>query len=318
MPPFFALSRCFAAILTAAAILAGVNPASAEPVYPPGIRVGLEPVAGLKVATRFSGFEDLERNVQVAILDLPGGAYDQMLRATFSADQAGLTGVKRESFPFKNGVGYLLSAQATEGGAAVRRFFLIATPIVGNERDLVTVIKVGVPEKARKVYTDAVIRKMLASLTFRTVSVEEQLAGLPFKLEDLAGFRVFQVMRDGGVILTEGPGDDLRKQPMLIVSAGPGSPASADERGRFAREVLSSAPLRDITVQLAEPMRIGGGPGYEIRAEAETPNGNPVKLVQWVRFGGSGFIRIIGTVPPDQWDALFPRFRAVRDGVTIR
>jgi hypothetical protein len=318
MTRVFANSRCFAALLLAIAGLAGVTRAAAEPVFPPGIRVGLEPAAGLKVSTRFPGFEDAERDVQVSILDLPAAAYDQMLRATFSADQAGLTGVKRESFPFKNGVGYLLSAQATEAGAAVRRFFLIATPIVGNERDLVTVIKVGVPAKARAVYSDAVIRKMLASLTFRQISVDEQLAQLPFKLEDRAGFRVFQVMREGGVILTEGPGDDLRKQPVLIVSAGPGAPASADERGRFARELLSTAPLRDITVQLAEPMRIGGGPGYEIRAQAETPDGNPVKIVQWVRFGGSGFLRVVGTVPPDQWDAFFPRFRAVRDGIAIR
>ena len=34
---------------------------------------------------------------------------------------------------------------------------------------------------------------------------------LPFKLGELAGFRVMQVFPDGGVILTDGPGDDINQ-----------------------------------------------------------------------------------------------------------
>jgi hypothetical protein len=288
----------------------------AEPVFPPGVRVGLEPAGSLALATTFPGFQDPEREVRVAVLDLPGAAYEQMLRATFSDDQPGLTGVKRESFAFRNGIGYLVTAQAKEDGKTVRRFFLIAAPAVG-ERDMVAVVRVGVPEAARKVYSDAVIRKMLASLTFRQISVEEQLSQLPFKLSDLAGFRVFQVLRDGGVILTDGPGDDVRVQPTLIISVGPGAPPNADDRGRFARELLASAPLNNIAVQQAEPMRIGGGQGYEIRAQAQTVGDKPVTLVQWVRFVGSGYLRVVGTAPPDAWDVMFPRFRAVRDGIDL-
>ena len=29
-------------------------------------------------------------------------------------------------------------------------------------------------------------------------------------------------------------------------------------------------------------------------------------------------MRIIGVVTPDDWDQLFPRFRAVRDGIALR
>jgi hypothetical protein len=307
-------ARRWAAVAVFACVLA--VPLRAEPVFPPGSRVGLEPVGDLKPATTFPGFEDPDRKVAVAVLDLPGAAYEQMLRATFADNQPGLTGVKRESFAFRNGVGYLVSAQATEDGATVRRFFLIAAPAVG-ERDMVALIRVGVPAAARKVYSDEVIRKMLASLTFRQISTEEQLSQLPFKLTDFAGFRVFQVLRDGGVILTEGPGDDLRRQPTVIVSIGPGTPASADDRGRFARELLATAPLKDITVRLAEPQRISGGPGYEIRAQAQAGDGRPVSVVQWVRFGSTGYLRVVGTTPPESWDAVFPRFRAVRDGIDI-
>jgi hypothetical protein len=309
--------RCFAAVTLAVAVLTG-GVALAEPVFPPGTRVGLEPAGALKLATGFPGFEDPDAKVTVAILDLPGRVYEEVLRATFADNQPGLTGVKRETFPFSSGIGYLLSAQATEDGAPVRRFFLVAPSTSGNDRDLVAMVKVGVPDDARKIYSDDVVRKMLASVAFREAPVQEQLGQLPFKLGELAGFRVFQVLRDGGVILTEGPSDDLRNQPTMIISTGPGAPASPDERGRFARDLLATAPLRDVTLELAEPMRIGGGPGFEIRAKAEAPGPVRVALVQWVRFGGSGYLRVVGTAPPDSWDSLFPRFRAVRDGIEIR
>jgi len=38
-------------------------------------------------------------------------------------------------------------------------------------------------------------------------------------------------------------------------------------------------------------------------------------VVQWVRFGTGGFMRIVGVGPKNNWDSLFTRFRAVRDGI---
>ena len=64
-------------------------------------------------------------------------------------------------------------------------------------------------------------------------------------------------------------------------------------------------------------MRIGGSPGYEIRAQAKGLNDEPVIVAQWLRFGGSGFLRIVGIGRKDDWDALFTRFRAVRDGIEL-
>jgi hypothetical protein len=122
----------------------------------------------------------------------------------------------------------------------------------------------------------------------------------------------------GGVILTEGPGDDLGKQPYVIVSIGRGSPEGPDDRGRFARDLLSTAPLRDLSLQSAEPMRIGGMPGYEIRAQAKGRNDEPLMVAQWLRFSGGGFLRVVGIGRKDDWDALFTRFRAVRDGIDLR
>jgi hypothetical protein len=147
--------------------------------------------------------------------------------------------------------------------------------------------------------------------------IQEQLGLLPFKLGQLAGFRVMQVLAQGGVILTEGPTDDLGKQPYVIVSVGQGSPEQPDERARFARDLLSSSPLRDIRVQSADTMRIGGLPGYEIRAQAKGLNDEPIMVAQWLRFSGGNFLRVVGIGRKDDWDALFNRFRALRDGIEL-
>ena len=291
--------------------------AMADPVFPPGLRIGLEPPVGLTLSQRFPGFEDADRKVAVTVLELPPRAYEEIERSAFATVQTGLTEMKRESFPFASGIGFLVSGQTRENGTTLHKWFLLATS-AGGAGDLATLINVQVPDAARAVYSDAMIRQALASVTFRPPPLEERLGMLPFKLIDMSGFRLMQVLAEGGAILTDGPTDDLNRQPYVIISIGPGAPAEPDARGKFARELLSSAPLRDLTVTLAEPMRIGGAPGYEVRAQAKGVDGAPVNLVQWVRFGSGGFLRVVGVSRPDNWDALFTRFRAVRDGVELR
>jgi hypothetical protein len=291
--------------------------AFAEPVFPPGSRVGLEPQGDLVVSKRFLGFEDADRKVAVNLLEIPPRAYEEVERSVFSKNQSGLTDVKRESFLFASGAGFLINGQGQANGVAVQKWFLLGTSAAGIS-DISVLINVEVPEAAQAVYTNAMIRKLLASVTFRLTPVQEQLGLLPFKVGDLAGFRVMQVLSSDGVILTDGPTDNISKQPYVIVAVGRGAPEQPDDRARFARELLSTAPLRDLTVTLGDPMRIGGLPGYEFRAQAKGLNGEPVTLVQWVRFGSGGFLRVVGVGPKEGWDALFTRFRAIRDGIELK
>jgi hypothetical protein len=179
-------------------------------------------------------------------------------------------------------------------------------------------INVEVPESALSIYSDEIIRKALASVTFRQVPIPEQLGLLPFKLDDMAGFRVMQVSPTGGVILGEGTTDNNEQQPFMIVSIGRSGPAQAGDRSLFARDLMATVPVRDLTMQSSEPMRINGSPGHEIRAKGRAPGGEPVSVVQWLRFGSGGFLRVIGVSPSDKWDQIFDRFRTVRDGISMR
>lgn len=297
--------------------LALALPVGAQTRYPPGLRVGLTAPAGMTPSARFPGFEDADRKVAITILDLPLAALEGLERSAHSEAQSEVDNFKREAFPFENGIGVLVSGTKTENGEKIHKWFLVASSATGQVRDLATLVSFQVPDKAMDVYSDKVVRDALRSVTFRPAPVAEQLAMLPFKVDDLAGFRVMSVLPGGGVILIDSVDDDLTSYPYVIIAVGRGAPDAAN-RGQFAADLLSQAPLRNMRLQSSEALRISNGAGHEIRAQAESVNGKPVRLVQWVRFGGSGFLRVVGVASEAQWEGVFNRFRAIRDSVEPR
>jgi hypothetical protein len=312
------LFAALAALVALAGLASSTLLALAEPVFPPGLRIGLDPPGDVKLSTRFPGFEDSERKVIIAILDLPASAYPELETALFRRTKDDLQELKRESFPFGSGIGFLVSGVTEQNNVRTHRWSLLAMAIGQSVPNLTMLINVEVPEDALSVYSEAVIRKALSSVTFRPMPIEEQLGLLPFKLGDLSGFQVMQVSPTGSVILADGQTNNNERQPFMIISIERGGPAESADRGLFARNLLATAPVRDLTMQSADAMRIGGAPGHEIRAIGKGPAGEPVSLVQWLRFGGGAFLRMIGVSPTEKWDQSFGRFRTVRDGITAR
>ena len=292
--------------------------AASEPAYPPGSRVGLEVPGDLKPSIRIPGFEDAERKVSIAILDLPASAYFELETAAFTKLPQDLQQPKRESFPFDSGVGFLITGITQKDGITVHRWSFLAQAVGSTVRDLTALINVEVPEDALSVYSDAVVRKALASVTFRPAPIKEQLGLLPFRFGELAGFDVMQVIPTGTVILADKTDEKTIGRPVMIVSVGRGAPADPSDRGRFARDLVATAAIRELSIKSAESMRINNAAGHEIRAEGKDPSGQPVSLVQWMRFGSGGYLRIVGAGPSSEWDKMFGRFRAVRDGIDIR
>jgi hypothetical protein len=290
-------------------------PARAEPVFPPGLRIGLEPPPGMVTSKRFTCFEDPARKAAILILDLPAPAYNEVETSLFSK-QAALEKVTRRAFPFNDGIALLATADAKENGLPVHTWFFLATAIAGPVPNLTAFVTVEVPNSARGVYTDAVVEKALKSITFRQAPVEEQLSLLPYKVSERAGFHVRQVLPNGVVIMSERSSGNPLGQAYVIVSVSRGGPSQPDDRPLFAQDLLRSAPMHDLTITSGESMRITGAPGSELRATGKDSSNAPITLVQWLRFGTGGFMRIIGVSPTAEWDAMFPRFRAVRDGIS--
>lgn len=290
---------------------------AADPVFPPGERIGLVPPPDMTESHVFAGFEDADRHSAISLVELPLPAYEQVEKSIFENLPPGLVVEKREMLPFADGIGFLLIGHIVVNDVMMHRWYLLGRAIAGRNTDFGAFVTVNVPDAALKHYSDQVVRAALSTVTLRPPPVAEQVKLLPFKLTDYAGFRPIQGM-PGGLIITDGPTDDINRQPYMIVSVGPGNQPKAEDRAKIAQEMLSTAPLAGLTVTATEAMRISNLPGFEIRANARNIRGEPVKLVQWIRFGASGYMRIIGVVPAQEWDEYFNRFRAVRDGIEAR
>ncbi|MBV9347666.1 MAG: hypothetical protein JO245_06790 [Pseudolabrys sp.] len=295
-------------------LLAGA--AVADPAYPLGSRIGLEPPAGMTLNPANNQFEDTANKTTVTLLDLPLHLYGEMERMVFAEiNKPGVTILKRESLPYANGIGYFIAVELTHEGKKYRKWLLLAQSNANPVPDLAALVSVQAPEEAFAVYSDEIARKALASVTFRPAPNEERLKLMPFAIGDLAGFEIAEVA-PVGVILTDKP--QRGGQPELVISMGQGAPLDAQDRPNFSRDLLQRGPISSLEILSADAMRIGSMPGFEIQARAIGPNGAPIRLVQWLRFSGGNYLRIIGGSSTQEWDQAFPRMRAVRDGVTVR
>jgi hypothetical protein len=317
------LLRYAAAVALIVAVHSAATPSAlaADPVFPPGARVGMTPLVGLTKAKTFIGFETEDQGVKVLIADLPADAYGEVANA-FKAVPGGIGGIKPESIETAAGLAYYTVENAKEttkdGAPGVRRYSMILPgPTFSGY------VAVQVPENASRIYTDDAVRQMFASAVIRNeVPIEEQLGLLPFKVSELSSFKNIRTLAPGAaVILSDGDEKNgFEVAPFMIIGLIGSTAASPEDRGRFAQQIATTIPgVRDGRITMSEPVRIDGQPGYETRIDATSGKDNtPVTIVQWVRFGSQTSMRIIGSSPRTDWTTAFPRFRAVRDGIHPR
>ena len=307
--------RYLAAI--AVLIAATCSAFAADPVFPPGARVGMTPLVGLGKAKTFVGFETEDQGVKVLVTDLPAEAYGEVANA-FKANPGGTGGIKPESIETAAGLAYYTVESAKDGPTNVRRYSMILPgPTFSGY------VAVQVPENAAKIYTDDAVRQMFASAVIRTaVPVDEQLGLMPFKMNELSEFKNIRTLAPGAALILA-DGDEksgFETAPFMIIGLVGSAPGQPDDRGRFAQQMATTIPgVREGKITMSEPVRIDGQAGFETRIDAVSGKDNtPVTIVQWLRFGPQSSLRIIGSSPRDDWSKAFTRFRAVRDGIRPR
>jgi ribosomal protein L12E/L44/L45/RPP1/RPP2 len=305
------------ALLIASLCLAFGPAVAADAVFPPGMRVGLTPLVGLSRAKSFVGFETEDQTVKVLVAELPAEAYDEVM-AAFKANPAGAGGVKPESIETAAGLAYYTAESAKDGATNVRRYSMI---MPGGT--FAGYVAVQVPENAAKIYTDDAVRQMFASAVIRKeVPVDEQLGLMPFKISELADFKNVRTLAPGVALILadadETTGFEIA--PFMVIGLIGSTPAQPADRDRFAQQAATTIPgVRDARITMSEAIRIDGTPGFETRIDAVSGKDNTaVTVVQWLKFGGSNTLRIIGSAPRDVWPKAFTRFRAVRDGIQPR
>jgi hypothetical protein len=182
-------------------------------------------------------------------------------------------------------------------------------------------------QEQNQTYTDQAIHDAMATLIVRPIVPDaEQLSLLPFNVADLAGFRIDDVVPGSALMLADAPAaqgndaPDPTRNTHFLIAAMPGGPDEAADRDTFARVTFEKiGGIRDVRIQDAGPLRIGGQPGYQTLATAkEGQSDADVKVVQWLRFGTGGFMQMIGIARADVWPSVFMRLRTVRDNVEPR
>jgi hypothetical protein len=294
--------------------------ALAQPVFPPGSRIGIVPPPGMTPSDRFQGFEDRPRGALLVVTELSLQSFVKVEK-DFSDEQmraGGMELIARETIETPGGPAQLIGARQMENGVAMRKWALLT-----RTDDMTAIVVAALPETAKTVYTDAVLRAALASTFIRAkLAPDDMLAVLPYRLGDLGGFRLLRATPDGTAVFTFGPNDTTLpvEQPYFMVAPRAVEPPQPSERDNFARRALTTFLNRpDLRVVTSEQIRVGGLPGHEIVAESEDDRTkDPLMMVQWLRFGTGGLVQMFGVARKDQWADVLPRMRAVRDGFAAK
>ena len=303
----------FCAIAAASILL--VSASLADPVFPPGSRIGLEPPPGMVPSG--AGFADRARGAMLLVTELSLQSYARVMQDFAPERMQGMELLGREMIALPGGDGLLVVARQIENGVTLRKWALLT-----RTEDMTAIVVATLPEAAREAYPDTVLRAAFGSVTVRAkLSPDEMLAVLPYRLDDLGGFRLLRASPDGTAVLTLGPNDTTlpAEQPYFLVAPRAVEPPAATERERFAQRVLMGFVNRpDLRIVSSEPIRIGGAPGHEILAEGRDPaSGDELMTVQWLRFDG-GVVQMYGVARKDSWAEILRRMRALRDGFARR
>ena len=298
---------------------------AADPIFPPGSRIGVVPPEGMVTSRNFVGFEDPRKNAAILFTTLPTKAFDALDKSMVPDAMKG-DGVeveKREPIELGIGKGFLLTGTQVTGDTHYRKWLLVIA--AGKITALVTI---QVPDKDAA-YSDTAMRGTLMTLAVRdSVPDAEQLGLMPFNIGDLAGFHVGEALPGRAVMLVDRDPDQATNEPAepssfkarLFIAAMPGAPAEPGDRSNFARNTFQQIiGIKEVRVQDAEPLRIGSQPGFETLAKAKDSQSNAdVMVVQWLRFGTAGHLQMIGIVHADVWPTEFNRLRTIRDSIEPR
>jgi hypothetical protein len=286
---------------------------AAEPIFPPGSRIGLIPPPGMAPSRAIQGFEDRQHGVLLVVTELSAQSYEKVSRDFAPEGMQGMEEVSRETIALSSGEGLLVVARQSENGVAMRKWALLS-----RTGDMTAIVIATLPEAARDAYPDAALRAAFSGVVIRAkLTPDEMLAVLPYRLSDLGGFRLLRANPDGTAVMTLGPNDTTlpAEQPYFMVAPRAVEPPQPAERDRFAQRMMAGFLNRpNVHVVNSEQMRIGGVPGHQIVAAGKDERtGDELAMVQWLRFG-PGVVQMFGIARRDQWTDVLARMRTVRDG----
>jgi hypothetical protein len=309
-----------AALTAAIALFAFTAPSrAADPIFPMASVVGLVPPTGMVVSKNFPGFEDVDHDAAILLAVQSPAVYDDLKKSldTDALKKQGISVDQREDMPLGFGTGTLVIGKQDADKKTYRKWLMVAPA-----KDITVLVNAQEPE-LHSAYPDAVIHAALASLTVREgVPDAEKLSLLPFTIGDMSGFHVQNVLAGRAVMLGDAPdAANAKDYPThMFIGAFPGGPNEPDDRAEFARVAFGQIlGIEDVHITISEPLRIGNQSGFQTVAQAKDAHtGTDIMVAQWLRFGGGGFLQMIGMAPAATWTDVQTRLRAVRDSIDVK
>ena len=314
------MRRLLSAFVTASLLSFAALPASAQAVFPNQGSIGLVPPPGMTEIANVAGFEDRAAKASILLVEIPTAVFAGVV-STFETDalqKQGVTIEQRRDIELASGTkAVLLTGYQSVGTIALKKWIMLA-----GGKDMAGIITVQFPEAASTAYPDAAVEAALRTVTFRPPPTqEEMLARLPFTIANLEGYRVLKVLGGSAVLLTKAPEQTQEGEghPFFIAGVAMGD-IREDDRESIAKRAIATVPgVRNLQVERGGPLRIGGQAGFELIAKGEDGRtGKAVKVAQWMRFGRTSYLRMIGVAPAESFDTDFDGMRGLRDGIELR
>ena len=307
------LTAALLALLFASATLA------AQPVFPPGSRIGLVPPPNMVQARGLSGFRNAETGAGILLVEMPVDAYPGL--AASLSDEAlkaqGFALRSRDTPQIGERPAILVTGTQSENGRSSIKSMLLT-----NDSTMTVLVMGQLAPDAAASEIEAV-EKALRTVSIRPpLTLDETIAALPFAIGDKAGMRPVRAMAGNALMLTVGPNDFIREadQPTLIIAQSFGQSPPAAQREAFARSGLASNSfVKDAVLERSQSYRQGGSDWHELVAKAKDAlSGRDVIVMQTIRFEPDGYIRSVGITRPEGREEALARFRRVVDSVASK
>lgn len=294
-------------------LLALAPPLAAEPVFPPGSSIGLEPPPGFTPSSSFSGFEDARTRSSLLLAELPAVSFTE-IRERFSAGvlaTQGLTETGRRSLRIAGNDALLIEGTQTTRGVTFSRWVLLLAA-----SDFTGMVTANIMEQPLRPESAAAVTAALESIVVRRPDPAAQRAALPYAFEETPRLQFQAAMAGNGAVLSS-PGTQTMEparrleQPSLII-------VTSLERVVFPRDPRATAEAalrglphyRDLALEPVTEPEVAGLRAVRTEARAiRLSDGSPRRLVQWMIFlPEGGYLRAIAEAPEAGFEAMRPEF----------
>ncbi len=296
-----------------------VLPATAEPVFVPGSRVGLVPPPGFSPSDAFKGFFSAQESASILIVEMPAQAYDQISVVSDAMwASKGIAVQSRTALSIDGARAILITGRQNSSGIGFKKWIMI----IGFD-DVTAMVTAQIPATAPKVRQAAIDSSLRTIQRRAALTLDQRISALPFSIGSTDNMRVIQVLAGNTIGLTRGPKNIVEgaEQPILFITRSfPGALAVGIAAEQVSRHSIRKiATLGNIAIEHTGNVRFAGGDGFEIVARARTTKTNEsVAVVQWVKMLDDGYLRIVGISSIATRAADFTAFRNIRDSIRAK